>query len=218
MLIYVSYIILSVLFAFVSIVFRQSYIDGQKTTVKQAFCLQKIFSTVLFLSYISASIATVVFYQKKNLTVTESLQCLILWEGIFLISSIDIKIKKIPNKILVILFFVRIAGIICEIMIDGDDFISIISASVFGMLIGIFMVLLVFFTSKGQIGTGDLKLFGVIGLYFGATGLIQITMYTLFPAAFFSIFLLILKKAKMKSTIPMAPFILLGLTVFYTFI
>lgn len=218
MLICVSYTVLSVLLAFVSLTFRQNYMGGQKTTVKQALCSQKIFSAVLFLSYILASVATAVFCPKKDLTVSESVQCLILWEGVFLISSIDIKIKKIPDKILAVLFFVRIAGIICEIAIDGDNFISIVSASLFGMLVGAFMVFLVFLTSKGQVGVGDLKLFAVMGFYFGVTGLIQITMYTLFPAALFSILLLIFKKAKMKSTIPMAPFIMLGLTVFYLFI
>ena len=60
--------------------------------------------------------------------------------------------------------------------------------------------------------------FAVIGLYFGLVGLLQIMIYSLLLSAVVSIFLLAVRKAKMKSTMPMAPFIIIGLTVYFIFL
>ena len=67
--------------------------------------------------------------------------------------------------------------------------------------------------SRGGVGAGDVKLIAAIGLYYGLAGVLSILMVTLIFAAIFSIVMLATKKAKMKSTLPMAPFIFIGLSI-----
>ena len=67
--------------------------------------------------------------------------------------------------------------------------------------------------SKGGVGAGDVKLIAIIGFYYGLVGVLSILMVTLVFAAVVSACMLLSKKAKMKSTLPMAPFIFLGLSI-----
>ena len=133
----------------------------------------------------------------------------------FLISPIDYQVKKIPNKLLLVLLAVRIVFLVLTFFERPEDFTAILVSSLIGMAVGAFIILVVLLLSKGQVGAGDLKLFAVIGFFYGLYGLIQIMMYSLFLSAIFAIVLLLSGKAKMKSTMPMAPFVFFGLTFYF---
>ncbi len=92
---------------------------------------------------------------------------------------------------------------------------EIVVFSLVGMALGGGFILVCMLFSKGGIGGGDMKLYAVIGFCFGLIGVIQVMIYSMLLSAVFCIGLLIFRKAKMRSTVPMAPFILAGLTVFY---
>ena len=69
--------------------------------------------------------------------------------------------------------------------------------------------------SRGGIGAGDVKLFALIGFYFGIIPTMNMMFYTTFLAAIAAAFLLISKKAKMKSTLALGPFAFIGLNIYY---
>ena len=59
-------------------------------------------------------------------------------------------------------------------------------------------------------GMGDVKLMGALGLYFGLSNIIVITLLSFLIGAILSIILLATKIKKMDEYIPFGPFIVLG--------
>ena len=69
---------------------------------------------------------------------------------------------------------------------------------------------------KEAMGLGDVKLMGALGLYFGLTNIIIISLLSFLIGAILSIFLLITKIKKSDEYIPFGPFIVIGtfITIF----
>lgn len=59
-------------------------------------------------------------------------------------------------------------------------------------------------------GFGDVKLMGALGLYFGLSNIIVVTLLSFLIGAILSIILLATKIKKMDEYIPFGPFIVLG--------
>lgn len=59
-------------------------------------------------------------------------------------------------------------------------------------------------------GFGDVKLMGALGLYFGLSNIIIITLLSFLIGAVLSIILLVTKIKKMDEYIPFGPFIVFG--------
>lgn len=59
-------------------------------------------------------------------------------------------------------------------------------------------------------GFGDVKLMGALGLFFGLSNIIIITLLSFLIGAILSIFLLLTKIKKSDEYIPFGPFIVLG--------
>ena len=59
-------------------------------------------------------------------------------------------------------------------------------------------------------GFGDVKLMGALGLYFGLSNIISITLVSFLIGAILSVILLVTKIKKMDEYIPFGPFIVLG--------
>ena len=156
--------------------------------------------------------------EQKHLRTAILIQDLLLWEGTFCLMLTDVRVKKIPNAVTLLLLLIRCVFLAWDILIEHADAKFEILHSLFGMFVGGTFILVCMMVSKGGIGAGDLKLFAVIGLYFGFQGLFQIMLYSLLLSSVWSIGLLLFRKAKLKSTLPMAPFILAGLTVYYIFL
>lgn len=69
---------------------------------------------------------------------------------------------------------------------------------------------------KEAMGLGDVKLMGALGLYFGWTNIIIVSLLSFLIGAILSIFLLVTKIKKTDEYIPFGPFISLGafITIF----
>ena len=139
-------------------------------------------------------------------------QC--VWYVVLLIATVDFFTKKIPNVLILGLFGVRIAFIIVSIAITPSQWSTIIGKSVIGLLIGLLFMGTCFLISRGGLGGGDVKLYSLLGLCYGLYGVITILLYSLLSSVIVGVILLVTHKAKFKSTMPMAPFALIGLTVF----
>ena len=162
--------------------------------------------------FLSFSLIAVVFimFSYGKMTAVKAMQYILYSDCLFLIATIDFKIKKIPNKLVLFLLCLRIFGIICEIIFDGQSWYALIISSIIGMSVGAVTILFCLLISRGGIGAGDLKMFAVIGLFFGLQGLMEIMIYSLFFASIVGIILLVARKAKFKSSLAMAPFMFIG--------
>ncbi len=203
------------LLAAAAVWYQKAYIDSAKPKLGEALKAHKKMFAVISLLYIGMAVFLLAMQDTKQMHTDILIQDLLLWDGLVCLAVTDYKVKKIPNAVTLLLLIIRCVFMTWGILVEHDDPKRIILTSLIGLLFGGGFIFVCMIISKGGIGAGDLKIFAVIGLYFGLTGLIQIMVYSLLLSAIWAIGLLMTKKAKMKSTLPMAPFILVGLTVYY---
>ena len=124
---------------------------------------------------------------------------------------IDYKLQIIPNRLNLTMFEI---GLVIAFLYGLSD-VAITINMVLGMLVGagIFLAItliggLVY--GKEAMGFGDVKLMGALGIYFGLSNIIVITLLSFLIGAILSIVLLATKIKKMDEYIPFGPFIVLG--------
>ena len=210
---YLVFIILSLVASCAAVVFRWNYLKKDKLKIGNILVKEKKILILFVVSYVAIACIGVFVFNKRNLIPPIVGEYIIFWWAAVLCAVIDYKEKKIPNAIVLFTIIVRVIGIVIECINKKHIVTDIILSSLIGLFIGGFIMLVCMFISRGGVGAGDVKFFAAIGLYYGLAGVISIMMMTLFFAAIVSIVLLLSKKAKMKSTIAMAPFILLGLSL-----
>lgn len=123
------------------------------------------------------------------------------------ISVIDYKQKIIPGKLNIMVAMLGIFNLIlnyenCKIYIAS----SAITFAVF---------LLLALITDGGIGGGDIKLFTALALIFG-TKILLIVAFTFVLAAVISMMKILTKKADLKESIALAPYICAGTVLYMT--
>lgn len=128
-------------------------------------------------------------------------------------AAIDHKVQKIPNQLLIVGLVVRIIILVVEFSVSFNSGLTMLMEDIIGaLIIGLFF-LLMFFVFKNSIGMGDIKLFGLIGLYQGLWGAVNTVFFSLLVSFFVSVSLLITRKKSRTDSIAFGPSILLGTIV-----
>ncbi|MBP2028294.1 Flp pilus assembly protein protease CpaA [Acetoanaerobium pronyense] len=130
---------------------------------------------------------------------------LILISILGIISIVDLKTRKIPNKYIIILMAIWVPFAYFKIL-DSNT-------AIYGFAIGGFLLYFTALVTRGGIGGGDVKLVAVSGLYVGFPGIMYATVYGFGLAALYSIILMGLKKIGKKDFIPLGPFISIGVII-----
>ena len=125
--------------------------------------------------------------------------------------SIDYKLQIIPNRLNLTIFEI---GSIFAFLYGLSD-VAITINMLLGMLAGagIFLVITLvggLFYGKEAMGFGDVKLMGALGLFFGLSNIIVITLMSFLIGAILSIILLIARRKKTSEYIPFGPFIVIA--------
>lgn len=165
---------------------------------------------LLILVALAAEIALAAEFTFFSYGILKSIRYLLLTGVLFLIAWIDQHEKKIPNRLLLFLLGGRAFLLLLEWVLFPGMGLSLLISSALGMLLGGGLFLLAHFISRGGVGMGDVKLFGVIGCYAGAGVIMPLVFLTVMVSAVYSIVMLLLKKIKLKEEIPFAPFVLIG--------
>ena len=124
---------------------------------------------------------------------------------------IDYKLQIIPNRLNLAIFEV---GIIFAFLY-GLSNVAITINMLLGMLAGggIFLLITLgggMFYGKEAMGFGDVKLMGALGLLFGLSNIVIITLVSFLIGAILSIVLLATKIKKSNEYIPFGPFIVIA--------
>lgn len=139
-------------------------------------------------------------------TIKRIVICSALWP----IALIDFRKHIIPNKILIVLAIVRVLICIPEFILNfnfaKEECISCAIATLAIMILFCILRLIV----KSGIGFGDIKLFAVIGLFFGIRGSISSIFVSFIISFILSIYMLATKKKNKNDQIAFAPSILVG--------
>ena len=141
----------------------------------------------------------------------ELIKFLLLTPMLLTVSVIDYKLQIIPNRLTLTIFEV---GLITAFLY-GISNIAITLNMLLGMAAGVIIFLTItlvskFILGKDSIGLGDVKLIGAIGLFFGLTNIMVISIISFLIAAIVSIILLITKRKKIKEHLSFGPFIVLA--------
>ena len=124
---------------------------------------------------------------------------------------IDYRLQIIPNRLNLAIFEV---GIVVAFLYGLSD-IAITINMLLGMLAGggIFLLITLLggiFYGKEAMGFGDVKLMGALGLFFGISNIVIITLLSFLIGAVLSIVLLATKIKKSDEYIPFGPFIVIA--------
>lgn len=124
---------------------------------------------------------------------------------------IDYRLQIIPNRLNLAIFEV---GIVFTFLYGLSD-VAITINMLLGMLAGggIFLLITLLgglFYGKEAMGFGDVKLMGALGLFFGLSNIIIITLVSFLIGAILSIVLLATKLKKSDEYIPFGPFIVIA--------
>ncbi|MCF6138104.1 prepilin peptidase [Pseudalkalibacillus berkeleyi] len=140
----------------------------------------------------------------------ELIGSLIIVSLLIIIFISDIFYMLIPDKIL--LFFAPLV-ILYRFWIPTEPWWD----AWLGSIIGFSLLFLIAVISKGGMGGGDIKLFAVLGLFFGWKGILLILFLASLIGSVIGIILMILKKVERKQHVPFGPFIVLAafITLFW---
>ena len=188
---------------------------------------KKVFSKELFTEYFAEFkpnyilmfvtsaiyVALLYFYGIKSTFIgnLDLIKFLILTPMLLSAFVIDYKLQIIPNRLNLTMFEI---GLIIAFLYGLSD-VAITINMALGMLAGggIFLLITLIggaIYGKEAMGFGDVKLMGALGLYFGLSNIIAITLVSFLIGAILSVILLATKIKKMDEYIPFGPFIILA--------
>ena len=141
-----------------------------------------------------------------------------LWSELLIIfgyiaAVIDLKSKKIPNSLVLAMFVAWFVSMIPKIFLDINTVTILLKDAAAGFLLGGGLLLLVYVISRGGLGGGDVKFMAAAGLFLGFWGTFLAMLYGILLAALIRIILLLVKKKSAKDTIPLAPFMYIGILI-----
>ncbi len=127
-----------------------------------------------------------------------------------MLTVIDYKQHCIPNIFikLLLLLWAGITGIF--IIIQTETGLALLFLSLSGGIVGGLIFLLCYIISGKQLGAGDVKLAFIMGIYLTGQRIIGAVLYGVILCCIYSIIQLLRKKIGLKTGVPLAPFLYMG--------
>lgn len=123
---------------------------------------------------------------------------------------IDTHERIIPNSMIGIGLLFWLGLMLLDGFVGETPWLPLIVFSGMGGLACGGLLLIIALIGKSALGMGDVKLFFVLGLLYGLMDAYGILLFSVIAMGVVSIVLLIAKKVTTKTTIPMAPFVIIG--------
>lgn len=117
----------------------------------------------------------------------------------------------VPNRLVLTMLGVWVLIVVPQLLLRTDKVLEMVLSGLFGFALSGVLLLLVYCVSRKGLGGGDVKFMAITGLYLGARGTMSALFYGSVLAALFSLILIMLKKINMKGSIPLIPFLYLGI-------
>ena len=166
---------------------------------------------MILTSIIYVSLIYVYGIQETIIANLDLIKFMLLAPMLLSVFVIDYKLQIIPNRLNLTIFEI---GIVFAFLY-GLSNVAITINMLLGMLVGggIFLLITLvggIFYGKEAMGFGDVKLMGALGLFFGLSNIVVITLVSFLIGAILSIVLLITKIKKSDEYIPFGPFIVIA--------
>ena len=131
----------------------------------------------------------------------------------YIASVLDVKTKKIPNSLVLVMLTAWTLVMIPKLFIHTDMAIVLLKDAALGFVVGGGLFLLVYLVSRKGLGGGDVKFMAASGLYVGFAGTLSAMLYGTILAALVGLVLLLIKKIGRKDMMPLAPFLYVGIVI-----
>ena len=167
-------------------------------------------NAVIFSAIGAVAFAAAVIVQNNRIGAYDLLRLFVITTGMALLCVTDTKEKKIPNKILGILFLIWLTITAIFIITDFQKTFSKLGTALFGGFFCLLTFGITYIISKKSLGGGDVKLSVLMGLFLGSERIVAAVLYGAVFSALFSIIGLIAKKINKKTELPFCPFLFAG--------
>ena len=186
---------------------------------------KKVFSKEFFKEYLKnckpkyiymliVAISYIGLVYLNGLTI-ETFKFMILIPMLIIAFLIDFRLQIIPNRLTLTIFEFGMIFTFIETLLNTNAGIYFFIDNMLGMVVGAGIFLLITLiggaiAGKEAMGFGDVKLMGALGLFFGWTNMILISVMSFLFAAIVSIGILITRRKKISEYIPFGPFIVVS--------
>lgn len=215
LIVYLAYTAILIAASFVYLAFRYPSKDEEEK--KESFWKKNI--KVLIATAVTLAlllVVTVPYVYKNGFShLMTPMRWLTIYWGTFLCAVIDIREKKIPNKIVAALMLIILVFIAINLFQDVTMWKDILGVTALGALIGGGIMFVAMVVSRKGVGMGDVKMYIAIGAFAGSREILTTMFFAIFSAAIAGAFLLISRKATMKDAVPMAPFAFVGVAAVF---
>jgi Flp pilus assembly protein protease CpaA len=132
-------------------------------------------------------------------------------------SVYDIKEKRIPNLLVLLMIGAWVVSTVPHLFYDTSAAIESTLEAIIGFATAGILFLLVYIISRNGLGGGDVKLMAAAGLYLGFRNVLPAMLYGALLAGASGLILIVAKKMSLKDSMPLAPFLYIGmmLTIFF---
>lgn len=208
-------ILISVILLLAGYVYTCYYFNNVRTLCFDKKALKITHNKILYLvvGAFVAGILIALFENIYSLSAINQIKLLSLTMIMLPIAAVDMRVQKVPNKLLIGALLIRIAIYIAEFICSVGVAWGTLKDNLLGSIVigGFFLLLLLIF--KNSIGMGDIKLFAIMGLYQGLWGAVNSVFFSLLVSFVVSVILLATKKKGRKDTISFGPSIFIGTVI-----
>ncbi|WP_087971909.1 prepilin peptidase [Oceanobacillus rekensis] len=138
----------------------------------------------------------------------ELITALLLVSMLMIILVSDINYMLIPNKVL--LFFLPFF-ILMRVVVPLDPW----GSALIGAIIGFGIIFIIILVSRGGMGAGDMKLFGVLGIVLGTEKILLAFFLSCVIGSVIGAVLILFKLIKRKQPVPFGPYIVVAAIITY---
>lgn len=125
----------------------------------------------------------------------------------------DAKNQRVPNRLVLLMAAAWVIILLPQFLVRRELAVRLaLSGAVGGALSGL-LFLIVYLVSRKGLGGGDVKFMAVAGLYLGYSGVLPTMLIGSVLAGIVGLVLILTKKMDRKGTIPLIPFLYVGIAV-----
>ena len=144
----------------------------------------------------------------------QNLYCALVFIVLNTITYYDLKERRIPNSLLVIMLLLKIGYLFSAFFLINSFFVEELFNSIFGFLFFVIISLVMYPFLNKTIGAADFKLLIVIGFVLGFYDAVSLSAVSLVVSLVFLLLNLLFKKSRVKK-LPFAPIALLSFSCLY---
>jgi len=189
------------------------YISAYNFIVKMQKIVKKDRKVVLYGAGLIIVMSIWIAMRAGELSALSLLKLALLIIFSYIAMIIDVRTRQIPNKLVFMMFVVWLLLIMPLTLYGTQVGIRALTDSLLGLITGGGLFLLVYLISRKGLGGGDVKFMATVGLYLGFANTLPAILYGTVLAAIFGLVLLLLKKIRSKDTMPLAPFMFVGIMI-----